>query len=111
MAEIFVSYAREERHKVEPFVTLLTQQGWDVWWDREIGPGVNFEKKIDKEISNASCVVVFWSKNSVDSDWVLAEAGEGLERGILIPVMLEEVRPPLIFRSTQSSMLLGWPEQ
>ena len=107
MADIFVSYAREDRACVTPFIDLLVAQGWSVWWDRALTPGTTFENVIDAEITGARCVLVFWSKNSVKSDWVLAEANEGLERDILIPIMLDEVRVPLVFRRKQYAFLVG----
>ncbi len=109
MADIFVSYAREDRARVLPFVDLLTEQGWSVWWDRALIPGNTFESVIDDEITGARCVLVFWSEHSVKSDWVLAEANDGLERRILIPVLLDEVRVPLVFRRKQAAFLIGWP--
>ena len=109
MSDVFVSYAREDRALVEPFVAMLEQQGWSVWWDREIDPGATFSRAIEQEISAARCVVVLWTQRSVESDWVHAEANEGLERRILFPVLLEETRVPLIFRTTQTSDLRGWP--
>ncbi len=111
MANIFVSYAREDRDRVQPFVEILEQQGWSVWWDRELSPGQHFERIIDNEIDEADCVVVFWSKYSVESEWVLAEAHEGMQRGVLIPILLDEVRVPLIFRQKQSAFLVDWPDQ
>ena len=111
MADVFVSYAREDRARVAPFVDLLIAQGWSVWWDRELIPGNTFENVIDDEITGARCVVVFWSEHSTQSEWVLAEANDGLEREILIPVMLDEVRVPLVFRRKQAAFLIGWPEQ
>ena len=109
MADIFVSYARKDRNFVEPFVDMLEAQGWSVWWDREIGPGSTFSKVIEQEIARARCLIVIWTSNSIESDWVNAEASEGLVRQILIPVKFEDVNVPLIFRQTQSSDLVGWP--
>lgn len=109
MADVFISYAREDRSRIKPFVELLEQQGWSVWWDREVIPGHSFGSEIDKQISRASCVVVFWTADSIESNWIQAEASEGLERGILIPVLLEDVRVPLVFRHTETVPLFGWP--
>ena len=109
MSDVFVSYARDDRDRVEPLVRLLEARGWQVWWDREILPGSRFEQIIDEAIVNARCVIVVWTANSVKSDWVNAEAGDGLERGILVPVMFESVRLPLAFRRWQAARLIGWP--
>jgi adenylate cyclase len=40
---------------------------------------------------------------------VNTEAQEGLERNILVPALLDEVRIPLTFRRTQCADLQGWP--
>lgn len=109
MADVFVSYARSDRHRVEPLVRLLEARGWSVWWDKSLAPGDHFERLIDNEIRSARCVVAVWTEHSIDSDWVQAEAGDGLDRGILIPVMMDPVRIPISFRRLDAATLLGWP--
>ncbi len=111
MADVFVSYARSDRHRVEPLVRLLEERGWSVWWDKTLAPGDYFERLIDTEIQSARCVVAVWTEHAVTSDWVQAEAGEGLDRGILIPVMMDPVRIPISFRRLDAATLLGWPSQ
>lgn len=111
MADVFVSYARYDRPRVEPLVRLLESRGWSVWWDKALAPGDRFERLIDTEIQSARCVVAVWTEHSVDSDWVQAEAGDGLDRGILIPVMMDPVRIPIAFRRMDAATLLGWPKQ
>jgi len=39
MSDIFVSYAKEDRDRVEPLARALTTHGWDVFWDRAIPTG------------------------------------------------------------------------
>ena len=39
MADIFLSYKREDREKVRPIVDALQAKGWTVWWDTRIGAG------------------------------------------------------------------------
>lgn len=111
MAKVFVSYARPDRDRVKSLVKMLEDCGWSVWWDREIVPGETFEKLIDDEIQAASCVVAVWTENSVDSDWVQAEAGDGFDRGILVPVKFDEVRVPVAFRRKDAANLIGWPHK
>ena len=83
MVDIFVSYASEDRELVRPIVQALTDVGWSVWWDREIGAGTAFDREIEKAIDSAKCIVVVWTENSVESEWVRTEANEGLEKNIL----------------------------
>lgn len=102
MADVFFSYASEDLDRVRPLVDLLRRGGWDVWWDRAIATGADFEVTIDREIQAARAVVVAWSHDSVASRWVRNEALEGLERDVLIPVLLDDVRVPVAFRQTQA---------
>ncbi len=110
MADIFVSYASEDREKVRSLVESLEMQNWTVWWDRQISPGEGFADEIDRQIQDAACVVVIWSKSSVESRWVKSEALEAMERDILVPIKLENVRIPVAFKQIQTVDLLGWPD-
>ncbi len=108
MADIFVSYASEDRERIRLLVEMLERSGFSVWWDRHIATGESFDRVIERELDAASCVVVVWSAASVESNWVRNEANEGLERKVLAPVLIDDVRPPLAFRSTQTANLVGW---
>jgi len=111
MADLFVSYASEDRVWVARLVAEFEAQGWTVWWDRQIKPGTSFDVSIEAALHGSKCVVVVWSEASVKSDWVRAEAAEGLERNILIPVLLDGVKPPLLFRQKQAISLIDWKLQ
>jgi hypothetical protein len=108
LADVFISYAREDQAYARALDSLLGAQDWTVWSDRQISPGSSYAQVIQKELEVARCVLVLWSSASVASDWVQAEAAEGVERRILIPVLLEKVRPPLEFRRLQTLSLIGW---
>lgn len=110
MADIFISYARKDRSKVEPIAKELQAQEWSVFWDRNIRGGTTWDEVIEKELNAAKCVIVVWTKNGVDSKWVRAEAGEGLNRNILVPVFIEDLMPPLLFRPIQNIQLTDWNE-
>ena len=109
MSDIFLSYAKGDLPKAQALARALEKRGWSVWWDRKIATGENFDKVIQQALSDAGCVVVLWSKESVTRRWVLAEAEEGAEREILAPVLIEKgVEPPLAFRRIQSAKLVEW---
>jgi len=111
MADIFVSYASEDLERVKPLVTALENHGWSVWWDRELVAGPRFDQEIENAIREASCIVVAWSQYSIKSGWVRDEASEGMERNILLPICIDDVRPPMGFRSAQTANLLNWPKE
>lgn len=86
----------------------LERHGWSVWWDREIAAGEAFDEVIEEAVRATRCVVVLWSENSVGSRWVRAEAGEGANRDILVPVRLDRTDVPLGFRQIQAADLTAW---
>src|SRR5512135_3546850 len=102
MSDVFVSYSSQDRARVIPLVEAIERGGCTVSWDRKIDVGSAFDREIETAIDQARCIVVVWSAQSVESDWVRSEANEGLTRGILVPVAIDQVRPPLAFRLTQT---------
>lgn len=106
MSDIFISYAKEDRGKAKDIAEALKQQGFSVWWDRNILPGQTFDAVIEEALDAAKCVIVLWSKTSVSKDWVRTEASEGTQRGIIIPVLIErDVKIPLALRRIQAADL------
>lgn len=108
MSDIFLSYAREDLEVAKRLAAAFAARGWSVWWDQRLPIGGPFEKLTEEELARAGCVVVLWSRASVSSDWVKSEASEARERRVLFPVLIEDVKPPLEFRSLQTGTLIGW---
>jgi hypothetical protein len=97
MADVFISYASEDRERAGKFASALSAHGWSVWWDRKIITGQAFDIVIERELESAKSVVVLWSKHSIESEWVKNEASVAAERGILVPALIDEVILPLDF--------------
>ncbi|TDH24254.1 toll/interleukin-1 receptor domain-containing protein [Segetibacter sp. 3557_3] len=108
MADIFISYSSEDKSIVEKLAARLEKKGWSVWWDRHIPIGCTYDDVIESALQEASCVVVIWTKRSVRSEWVKNEASAAVQRGVLVPIVLEQVTLPIAFRRIESAMLLGW---
>jgi hypothetical protein len=108
-SDIFISYAREDRNRVQPIAEALEQRGYGVWWDKGLRSGEDYRDRIEEMLQTAKCVVVAWSRHSIESDFVIDEAGRGLRRGILLPVFIDEgIEPPLGFGGTHTTDLSGW---
>ena len=109
MADIFISYANEDRERAAQVATLLESEGWSVWWDRRIPAGRTWRKVLEDALLETRCMMVLWSKNSVSSQWVAEEAEEArrLEK-TLIPVLIDPVEPPIGFRAIQAADLRLW---
>src|SRR3990170_6005665 len=108
MSDIFLSYKSEDREKAQMIAAALEQIGYSVWWDRVIPPGRTYDEVIEEELNTARCVIVLWSKESVKSDWVKEEADEGIYRRILVPALIDNVKPPMGFRRIQAANLTDW---
>jgi adenylate cyclase len=110
MARVFMSYAREDRDRVEQIASGLESRGDEVWWDHQIHGGSRFAEQIDRALRESDAVVVLWSHASIASAWVLDEAAEGRDSSKLVPVLLDDCRPPLGYRQYQCVDLTGWQE-
>ena len=75
---------------------------------RLIEGGTRFAESIDEALQKADAVVVLWSKQSIESDWVRDEAAQGRDRHRLVPLSLDGSMPPLGFRQIQMIDLSGW---
>jgi len=108
LADIFISYSRQDKSRVAPLVAALEAEGWSVWWDPEIAPGEEFDGLISRELDAARSLVVVWTAASVDSRWVRGEARDAADRGVLVPVRLDNSRLPIDFRAVHTTDLDGW---
>ncbi len=110
MADVFVSYSRNDKARVAPLVAAIQAKGWSVWWDPAIDAGQQFDDQIEAELQAASAVLVVWTPTSVASRWVRGEARDAAERGILVPARFEDARLPIDVRAIQTTDLDKWEE-
>jgi hypothetical protein len=108
MADIFISYSREDREWVERLATQLQSEGFSVWWDWDLLVGKRYRETIDNELQSCKATVVVWSQHSIQSDFVRDEAEEAQQRNVLVPILKEVVRPPAGFRQIQTADLSTW---
>jgi TolB-like protein len=108
VATVFLSYAHQDEGRAKSLAKGLERHGHSVWWDRHIRGGSRFSGAIEHALTKADAVVVLWSKSSVQSTWVCDEAAEGRDTGRLVPVLLDDSRPPIGFRQYHTIDLSGW---
>lgn len=108
MADVFLSYAREDVERARQVAQGLEQAGLDVFWDNEIPPGTTWADYIEQKLTQCKALIVLWSEHSTKSQWVREEARMGRDKGVLIPVMIDASAPPFGFGEVQSANLSGW---
>ena len=97
MANVLISYAREDRVSAQTFATLFQNAGYTVWWDREMYAGQDINDKLLKEVALAAAVIVLWSPYSVESKWVRGEARLAAELAKLMPIAISPCNIPIEF--------------
>ena len=108
MADVFLSYAREDTARAEQVANGLTAAGLDVFWDNEIPPGTTWADYIEGKLTQSKALIVLWSEHSTKSQWVREEARMGRDKGVLIPVMIDASQPPFGFGEVQAANLSNW---
>lgn len=102
----FLSFAEVDRDRVMRIAAALESAGLELVVSANLASaGAQSDRDVAEALDRSQVVVVCWSKASVGSDAVLAEAGEGLRRGILVPALLDPVSPPLSFRQVAAADL------
>lgn len=97
---IFVSYASEDRPSALRLADGLTAGGLDVWIDRRLMPGDNYQSIIEQHIKECSAFIPVISRNTQQDDerwfrreWQLAcdraKKNFGSDRSFLFPVVVD----------------------
>lgn len=96
---LFVSYARADRSRVEPILTVLRSSGVRIWYDDGPAAGQRFGDEIERRVHESTGVIVFLSANSTarkDQHWVYQETKLAATHGKeVIPVRLDDTTLPL----------------
>ena len=108
MPDIFLSYSRDDQATARRFAEGFEREGFSVWWDAALNAGEAYDEVTEKALIEAKAVVVLWSKRSVASRWVRAEATQANENKSLVPVMIEPCKRPIMFELTQTADLSHW---
>jgi TIR domain-containing protein len=108
MSDIFISYKREDQATARKLANALESEGWTVWWDPKLRAGERFNDVIESALNEAKCVIVLWSKHSVQSLYVKDEATHALKRKKLVPVTIQQVELPFRFEELHTPSLFNW---
>jgi hypothetical protein len=108
MSDIFISYAREDIETAKRLAMVLESFDWSVWWDPNLRAGEVWDEVIEEALKEARSIVVLWSRKSVKSHWVKAEAAKGRSSKKLVPIFIENVDPPFGYEDIHTDDLTKW---
>jgi formylglycine-generating enzyme required for sulfatase activity len=108
MSDIFICYSRTDSTIAGKLVERLRAEGWTVFFDVQTPVGRRWDREIEKALHTAKAVVVLWSAQSRDSEFVLEEAEYGKRKDILFPAFIDRVEFPYGFGRIQTADLIGW---
>lgn len=108
MADVFISYASEDRSTAAALAVALESAGLSVWWDNSLKAGNDWEPVIERQLYGSGCVVVLWSRAAEKSRWVRNEARRAFDAEKVVPVQLDDLALPLSLDGIQGSALAEW---
>lgn len=117
MADIFLSYKKEDRTRIEALAAALQSEGFSTWFDYQIETGGDWFDQILIEIDKASCVLGCWTDNAVRDgrfvrssesqlSYVLTEQRRAGLR--LLPILCDAGAIPIEFGQLQAEDLTHW---
>jgi len=108
MSDVFISHAQSTVALTRQVADALRALGHSVWWDDELPVHQPFSRIIREHLDAAKAIVVIWSADAIDSDYVHGEAEAGRSARKLVQITADGTVPPIPFNQTQYADLTGW---
>jgi adenylate cyclase len=108
MSDIFISYARSTAAKAQQVADALRTLGYGVWRDDELPAHRAYADVIRERLQAAKAVVVIWSSEAANSEWVRSEAERARADHKLVQLSLDGAELPMPFDQIQCADLNGW---
>jgi adenylate cyclase len=108
MADLFVSYARNDEQTAVRVAQCLSDAGYQVWRDDQLPAHRAYSEVIEERLKGAKAVIVLWSAEAARSQWVRAEADAARIAGTLVQASLDGSLPPMPFNQIQCADLMRW---
>jgi len=96
ISPLFISYNHKDSRFVEKLEEHLTESGILFWRDVHHATSGRLEKVVDRAIRHNPTVLIIFSENSIQSDWVQHEVrkahklGKETRRDVLCPIALDD---------------------
>ncbi len=108
MADVYLSYAREDLATARLIALALEQEGFSLSWDNEGSADAADQTSNKQQIRRAKVMLVLWSAASVRAKSVAYEAALGQQQQSIIPVSLDASLSPSPFEYLHTLKLEDW---
>lgn len=108
MNDVFISYSSHDYLIAGILNERLRTAGFSVWWDQRITPGEPYRNEIMAELNNAKAVVVVWTPDAINSDWVQREARRAIQLRKYVPLKYRLSDIPEDYRALQYIEITRW---
>lgn len=108
MADVVISYARENDATVRQLAEAVAREGYEVWRDESPMPSAAAADAIAEQIGRAKAVIVVWSEAASASEWVRAEANVARGMRKVVQASADDYPPPIPFDQAQVASISTW---
>src|SRR5579862_7539920 len=106
MSDIFISYARSTAAKAQQVADALRAMGYEVWRDDELPAHRAYADVIRERLQAAKAVVVIWSSEAANSEWVRSEAERARADHKLVQLTVDSAILPMPFDQIECANLV-----
>ena len=108
MSDVFISYAHSTAAQAGIVADALKALGYRVWRDDELPVHRAYADVIAERVEAAKAVVVIWSTDAVQSEWVRSEADKARADHKLVQLNIDGAELPMPFDQIRCVDLAGW---
>ena len=91
--DIFLSYKREEKEDAQRFVDAFKEEGFSVWWDRDISGSEAYRKRIAHHLKHSHVIVTMLTPMSIASDEIFAEVDYAINTDKYFQILFRDIPP------------------
>jgi adenylate cyclase len=108
MSQVFISHAHSTASQAQAVTEALRALGYSVWIDEQLPAHRAFGQVLEEQLRLAKAVVVIWSGDATQSEWVLSEANAAREARKLVQLSIDGAKLPMPFDQIQCADMKSW---
>ena len=102
---IFISYAHKDFERIKPYLSMLTKERYEYWYDNGIRTGDEWQGVIASNLANCDCLLAFVSENSIYSEYCIKEINYATSKHKpMAVIMLDDVPMPPVLEMHLASL-------